>query len=153
MKHWGNATWTVFHGLACTLDATDYNARWLFSWFEEIIRVLPCGECRMHASRMFSSLRHPVRTIDDVRRALHQFHNAVNVRKGVSPFPFENYIWHHRQGNPIVKVIAFSREMTKSGRGRRDFVAGMTRNRVCLRFSREAIDRLRAHRVSRQANT
>ena len=148
MKSWGNATWTVFHGLACALPQTDKCAHWLFAWFEEVARVLPCGECRMHAAHMFSSLRYRIRTMGDVKRALHQFHNVVNARKGVTPFPFASYQVCHNKGNPISKVMMFWQEMTRSGRGRRDFVAGMTRNRVCSRFSREALTILQRKRAT-----
>ena len=147
-SNWGRACWIAIHGLACCLPDTPENTAWLLASFRSIIAVLPCAECRAHARLLSSSQSHPVADMPSLKVALFQFHNVVNRRKRLPDFPWEMYVSVHAQGSIRAKLNSFLRNMLLSGRGRRDFMAGMTRAKTCKRFVEEATKRLEAPPVT-----
>jgi len=92
-KDWGNAVWILFHTLAHKLKP-EYNKEVpiLFSHINSICSNLPCPDCQEHATEFLSRIN--VKAITSSREALIQFlfvfHNTVNKRLNIPPFPNES---------------------------------------------------------------
>lgn len=136
--HWGAASWSLMHGLACYLPDEPYYASWLFSWFVSMVKVIPCHECKEHAEHMLRNQRYHIRTLPQLKDALWQFHNTINYRSGKALLPRDRYEGVHRNGNIYRKINNFELAMRRSSRGRRDFMQGMARSRITQRLVKSA---------------
>ena len=132
--HWGAASWTLIHGLACLLPDDPQHASWLFNWFISLIEVIPCHECKRHAEHMLTNQRYHIRTLPQLKDALWQFHNTINYRSGKAFLPRDRYEDIHSRGNIFRKIHNFELAMRRSSRGRRDFMQGMVRSRITNRL-------------------
>ncbi len=140
MAGWGNACWNIVHALACVLPNTKGNAIWLLHWFREVVSIIPCEDCRIHATDILRSQQIIIADMAQLKQALWQFHNAVNSRKGTRIFPYASYEFVHRDGIILHKLRAFNQAIMNTGKGRRDFMQGMARKRTCNRLTRQAYE-------------
>jgi hypothetical protein len=90
---WGKPTWTFLHILPEKINDANFGIV-----KDSIIRVivticnnLPCPTCSDHAKQYMKNVNWTsIRTRDDLRKMLYNFHNDVNKRKGYAEYPFDN---------------------------------------------------------------
>ena len=86
---WGEPTWFLFHTLAEKIKNEYFNEfkQELLNNILAICGVLPCPICAQHAVEYMRRIQpNSIRTKQDLKDLLFQFHNEVNKRKGVVSF-------------------------------------------------------------------
>ena len=79
--YWGKLTWGLFHTIAEQLqEPKEFNN--IKKLVETICQNLPCPHCRDHAKIYLKkkTLDKYVKTRNDLKMYLYEFHNVVNVR-------------------------------------------------------------------------
>jgi len=90
---WGKPIWTFFHLLAHKVKESDFNVirSQLLNTIYSISSVLPCPVCSEHAKRYLQAINfNNIRTKQDLKQMICNFHNDVNKRKGYAIFNSEN---------------------------------------------------------------
>ena len=90
---WGKPIWTFFHLLAHKVKDEDFATirLELLNTIFSICTVLPCPVCSEHAKRYLQAINfNNIRTKQDLKIMLSNFHNDVNKRKGYPIFNTEN---------------------------------------------------------------
>jgi len=90
---WGEPTWFLFHTLAekLKIEYFDQTKQELFNNISAICNVLPCPICAQHATEYMRRIQpNSIRTKDDLKELLFQFHNEVNKRRGVEIFSWDD---------------------------------------------------------------
>lgn len=96
---WGAPTWTLFHVMAAQISPQQfpYVRDGLLEVITAICGNLPCPDCSSHASEYLRKINYSlIRTPDNLRAMLYEFHNSVNIRKGVAFFPSEHLAMYNR---------------------------------------------------------
>ncbi len=91
-KEWGNSCWYLFHTLSCKVKDEYFDGikDELFSQIYGICDNLPCPTCREDATTELKKInRSTIRTKDDLKRFLFQFHNFVNNKLKKPLFKYE----------------------------------------------------------------
>ena len=83
------------HSVALGWDPTSVPASDVRRFYESIVRVLPCPECRRHGEAYVRDNPVITRSQEDLCRWVSDFHNTVNLRAGKKAVPFED---HHSGG-------------------------------------------------------
>ena len=86
---WGKPIWTFFHLLAHKVKDEDFNLirSDLLNTIYSICSVLPCPICSEHATRFLKTINfNNIRTKNDLKLLICNFHNDVNKRKGYPIF-------------------------------------------------------------------
>lgn len=86
---WGRPIWTFFHLLAHKVKDSDFAAirLELLNTIFSICTVLPCPVCSEHAKRYLQSINfNNIRTKQELKVMICNFHNEVNKRKGYPIF-------------------------------------------------------------------
>lgn len=81
---WGAPIWTFFHTLAEKIKPEYYQkkSKELFDIITLICKNLPCPICTEHATKYLNKINVlSLKTKDDMKLMLFQFHNEVNKRK------------------------------------------------------------------------
>ena len=92
-QEWGNATWFIFHGLAMKVK-DEYPKEYIniLYFFKKICQVLPCPDCKMHATETNNKAHLGlINSNDKLKDYLWQFHNRVNKRLGKKYFTYEQH--------------------------------------------------------------
>jgi len=88
---WGPPTWYLFHTLAHKIK--DDQILFLNELFQKIVLIcsnLPCPTCTTHATKYMKRINpNTIKTKDDLKNLLFQFHNEVNSRTGEPQFPYD----------------------------------------------------------------
>lgn len=87
---WGGPIWTFFHTLAEKIKPEYYQSKSkaLFDIIQIICGNLPCPICTEHATKYLDKINvSSLKTKDDLKLMLFQFHNEVNKRKQYELFP------------------------------------------------------------------
>ena len=103
---WGAPTWTFLHTLVEQFkDASFRTMRQdLFRIIFTICTNLPCPICSKHAQEYLDKINiNSIQTKQDMIHMLFVFHNEVNSRKSVAPFPIDG-LEKYKTGN--YKAIA-----------------------------------------------
>lgn len=90
---WGEPTWFLFHTLAHKLkdEHFDLKKMHLLAVISSICSNLPCPDCANHASEYMKNINfNAIKTKQDLKNMLFQFHNVVNQRKGFALFSIED---------------------------------------------------------------
>ena len=90
---WGKPIWTFFHLLAHKVKDEDFAVirSELLNTIFSICTVLPCPVCSEHAKRYLQAINfNNIRTKQDLKIMLCNFHNDVNKRKVYAIFNAEN---------------------------------------------------------------
>jgi len=90
---WGKPTWFLFHTLAeKVIDSHFLDIRiGLLDVIYSICLNLPCPKCAEHAKEHLNGINfNTIRTKDDLKLLLFDFHNLVNIRKGYDIFHIED---------------------------------------------------------------
>jgi hypothetical protein len=88
---WGPPTWYLFHTLAHKVKDEQFSfiKTELFQNIVLICRNLPCPTCAAHATDYMSKVNpKTIKTKDDLKNLLFQFHNEVNSRTGTPHFSY-----------------------------------------------------------------
>lgn len=86
---WGAPIWTFFHTLAEKIKPEYYQkkSKELFDIITLICKNLPCPICTEHATKYLNKINVlSLKTKDDMKLMLFQFHNEVNKRKQYQHF-------------------------------------------------------------------
>jgi len=89
---WGAPTWTALHTMAEKIDEHFFakNSLSVLKIIQAICYNLPCELCSNHAKQYMNKISFStVRTNDDFKRFLFDFHNEVNKRKGYPSYTIE----------------------------------------------------------------
>ena len=103
---WGAPTWTFLHTLVEQFKDTSFRTMRhdLFRIIFTICTNLPCPICSKHANEYLSKINiNSIQTKQDMIHMLFVFHNEVNSRKSVAPFPIDG-LEKYKTGN--YKAIA-----------------------------------------------
>ena len=79
--YWGQATWFLFHTIACRIDSEYYVKNYVKVWsfIHGCLSNLPCPYCRMHAlSYIKNKKAEDVNTREKLEDFFFAFHNHVN---------------------------------------------------------------------------
>jgi len=101
---WGEPTWIFMHTMAHKAKPEYFQQirQGLLSQINNICRNLPCPDCAAHAAQYLDKTNfNRIQTKDELIAFLHEFHNSVNLRKGLSHFPKENLHDKYSQANTI----------------------------------------------------
>ena len=89
---WGEPTWFLFHTIAHKIKEQHFDQKKLdlINIITIICNNLPCPNCANHATEYMRKLNYnSIKTKQDLKNFLFQFHNEVNARKGFPLFPHE----------------------------------------------------------------
>ena len=89
---WGAPTWTFLHTLVEQFKESSFRAmrQELFRIIFTICTNLPCPICSKHAQEYLGKINiNSIQTKQDMIHMMFTFHNEVNQRKGVAPFPID----------------------------------------------------------------
>jgi len=92
-SQWGPPTWIFLHTLAEKIKEDSYPTigRQLIINIIHICGLLPCPECSDHAKKFWSNVTiNNVKNKRDLIDLLYVFHNTVNQRKRIKPFPYDD---------------------------------------------------------------
>lgn len=121
---WGAPTWTFLHTLVEQFKDTSFRTmrQDLFRIIFVICTNLPCPICSKHAHEYLSKINvNSIQTKQDMIHLLFVFHNEVNKRKSVAPYPIagldkyktgnykaitNNFIVHFQEKTRNIHLIA-----------------------------------------------
>jgi hypothetical protein len=89
---WGSPIWYFFHTIAEKIREDRFPAlkEELFQIVVSVCSHLPCPKCSDHATEYMKKINiMTIRSKEDFKMMLFQFHNTVNARKGYAPFTVE----------------------------------------------------------------
>ena len=115
---WGEPFWNLFHVLAEHIKESEF-ARLragLLNMIYLICSNLPCPDCTNHAIHYLNGINfNTIRTKEDLKTMLFNFHNAVNARKGYPIYPKEK-LDKYVNANVVVVINTFMTHfLAKSG--------------------------------------
>ena len=102
---WGEPTWFLLHTLAQKIKSDKFMIirNDLLDAIYSICTNLPCPDCATHAKTYLDSINFKlIKSKDDLKRVLFDFHNFVNNRKGYPIFAFEEL------NNKYVKAVTIN---------------------------------------------
>jgi len=136
---WGEPTWFLLHTLAEKIPENTFMAR-----REDILNViytictnLPCNECSDHAKQYLTTtvnLRAAVRTRDDLKTVLFNFHNYVNWRKKYAIFPREELDEKYARANTKNVVYNFMIHFQDKSKNPNMISTELYRSRIILQL-------------------
>lgn len=88
---WGEPTWFLFHSLSCKVREESFPIIRieLLNNIYAICSNLPCPDCANHAKTYLDGINfNTIKTKEDLKKLLFNFHNSVNVRKGYPLFDY-----------------------------------------------------------------
>jgi len=99
---WGEPTWFFMHTMAQKVKPEHFQQirQGFLSQINNICRNLPCPDCAAHASQYLDKSNfNRIQTKDELILFLYDFHNSVNVRKGIPNFPKEELYDKYSKAN------------------------------------------------------
>lgn len=106
---WGEPFWNMFHVLAEKIKESEFSRlrEGLLNLVFTICSNLPCPDCTTHAVQYLNGINfNTIRTKDDFKMMMYNFHNTVNVRKDYPIFPKEG-LEKYARGNVIPIIENF----------------------------------------------
>lgn len=122
---WGEPTWFLFHTLAEKVKPEYFSLvkTELLNNIYAICKNLPCPNCASHATQYLNGINfNTIRTKEDLKLMLFNFHNAVNEKKGLPIFYLvdlnekyskavtlniiNNFIMHFRDKHKSIRMIS-----------------------------------------------
>jgi len=107
---WGKPFWTLFHVMAEKVKESDFQRirAELLSLIYLICSNLPCPDCTTHAVTYLNGINfNAIKTKEDLKNMLFEFHNSVNARKGYALFPRSDLERKYRSGTTRVIIENF----------------------------------------------
>lgn len=101
---WGPAVWYALHTLSVKVKEEDFQK--VRTELLEIIYLtcthLPCPDCAQHAKDYLDKINFKnIKTKEDLKVMLYQFHNDVNKRKGYPQFEYEKVDEIYSKANTV----------------------------------------------------
>lgn len=90
---WGAPTWTLFHVIPEKLSNENFvkNKTSIIQLITTICNNLPCPSCSQHATQYMRKVNFDaMHTVEDLKKMLYIFHNAVNERKKYAEYSYDN---------------------------------------------------------------
>ena len=101
---WGEPTWFFMHTMAQKIKPEHFQQvrQGFLSQINSICRNLPCPDCAAHAAQYLDKSNfNRIQTKDELILFLYEFHNSVNLRKGVPVFPKEEVYDKYSKANTV----------------------------------------------------
>jgi hypothetical protein len=101
---WGEPIWFFFHMLAekAKIESFHIIRSELLNIIYSICSNLPCPKCTNHAIEYMKRINfNSIQTKNDLKLFLFQFHNEVNQRKNIQPFPYNQLDDKYSKTNTI----------------------------------------------------
>lgn len=130
---WGEPTWYLFHTLAEKVDEQYFNELKdkLITLITRICNNLPCPDCSLHASNYLSGVNFfNIKTKEDLKRMLWQFHNSVNNRKNYDLFTYDELNKKYSQAQTMNIIKNFFYHFSKKQYNIRLSMENMTRRTI-----------------------
>ena len=110
---WGEPFWNLFHVL-CEKMIDDEQFHWKKTQLLNIIliicRNLPCPDCATHATNYLNSSNfQTIQTKQQLKQYFYDFHNQVNIRRGVPHYPIEELNAKYSTGITVNIIKEFMR--------------------------------------------
>jgi hypothetical protein len=101
---WGPSTWFLFHTLAEKIKEENFDnlKNELLDLIKNICMNLPCPNCSNHATQYIQNLNYvSIRSKNDLKMFLFNFHNDVNRRRNVKQFSLEELNSKYSKSNTL----------------------------------------------------
>jgi hypothetical protein len=101
---WGPSIWFLFHTLAEKIKEEKFASLKdeLLDIIKGICMNLPCPDCSNHATQYIQKLNYvSIKNKDDLKIFLFNFHNHVNIRKGIKIFSLDELKSKYPNSNTI----------------------------------------------------
>ena len=134
---WGEPFWNLFHILAEKVKESEFSKIRvsLLNLIYTICSNLPCPDCTNHAMHYLNGLNfNNIKTKDNLKDMLFNFHNAVNARKGFPIFPKCDLDPRYSQGNVIIAIEIFLKHYKMRYGSIRMIADDMHRDRLSKKF-------------------
>jgi len=131
-KQWGQPTWIFFHTFIEQIDDDFYSSNHIeiLKIIKNICSVLPCPYCKEHAVQYMRKIRpQNVKTREQMRIMLYNFHNRVNIRLN-KPLFSQQELTKYRNIDFIRVIKWFESVMLKNYTLNRAFNEHMFRKRT-----------------------
>jgi hypothetical protein len=129
---WGKPTWLLFHTLAEKVFESHYFEirPGLLDIIYSICLNLPCPKCAEHAKAHLNGMNfNTLRSKDDLKIMLMDFHNYVNSRKHYEIFKYEDLKQYEKAITKNI-IYNFLQEFTKKSKNIRYLADDLHRERV-----------------------
>ena len=116
-SQWGPPTWMFIHTLAEKVKEEDFPiiGGQIIANIIQICNNLPCPECSEHSKKFWSNINiNKVNTKQDLINILFVFHNAVNKRKKMMPFKYDD-LKYYKTNNLVNVFNNFARNFNTNG--------------------------------------
>lgn len=112
---WGEPTWLFMHTFSEKIknDSFSKHRREILTILYSLCCNLPCPDCASHAKEHLNKINfNAIQTKLQLKTALYQFHNMVNLKKGFPLFDWDNFDAKYSKANLIPIVNNFIRFYT-----------------------------------------
>jgi len=130
---WGEPTWFLFHTLAEKVKENNFQSIRLdlINLITIICSNLPCPDCANHATNYMKKINPAsIKTKQELKLMLFQFHNVVNQNKGFSLFPIDNLESKYSNANTVNIIQNFIIHFQDKHRSIRMIANDLHRNRI-----------------------
>lgn len=132
---WGPAIWFLFHTLAEKVKEESFSSIRieLLNNIYSICVNLPCPMCSTHAKEFMDKINfNTIRTKEDLKHMLFQFHNNVNLRKNIALFPKEQLDEKYSKAVTINIIQNFIHHFSDRYRSPKLIANDLMRSRIVL---------------------
>tara|TARA_Y100001960_G_scaffold332272_1_gene432184 strand:- start:1223 stop:1615 length:393 start_codon:yes stop_codon:yes gene_type:complete len=93
-KIWGNHAWLFLHTITLNYPDTPskFDKEHYKNFFENLSHVIPCDVCRDHYKQNIRKYPIQLDSKESLTKWLHNIHNLVNIKNGVSEFSYDEFI-------------------------------------------------------------
>jgi len=130
---WGRPFWNLFHVLAEKIKESEFpKVRVeLLNMIYTICSNLPCPDCTNHAVSYMNGINfNTIKSKNDLKLFLFDFHNAVNARKMYPIFHKDNLDSTYQNANVIVVIDNFLKSFKQHHKGLRMIADDIYRDRI-----------------------
>jgi len=134
---WGEPIWFLFHTLAHKVKEETFNIvkSELLNIIFLICNNLPCPDCSNHATRYLQGINFDaIVTKTQLKEMLFNFHNSVNMRKGLPIFPREQLDEKYNTAITANIINNFYYNFDKSSNNQKMAANGFHRTRTIQRM-------------------
>ena len=134
---WGEPIWFLFHTLAHKVKEKSFHLvkDELLNIIFLICNNLPCPDCANHATRYLQGINFDaILTKEHLKEMLFNFHNSVNMRKGLPIFPREQLDQKYNTAITINIINNFYYNFDKSSHNQKMAANGFHRTRTIQRM-------------------
>lgn len=116
-SQWGPPTWFFLHTMAEKIKEDSYPiiGKQLITIITQICGLLPCPDCSEHSKQFWGHVKiDNVLNKLDLINLLFVFHNTVNKRKQLLPFPYDN-LQYYKNKNIVETFNNFAKNYNTKG--------------------------------------